>query len=483
MNINRREFVATAGAMSLMSLAGCNEWRALTKLAGDSPSAILFVAPEQSATDEVTHVIRRLSYGPRPEDLAYVRSIGIDAYIDEQLQPENIDDGDCDFITRRFETLDSPVGELFEYKKEFLHRELAQATLLRSIHSRRQLYEVMVEFWSDHFNIASSKGDCAWLKTADDRDVIRKHALGTFPDLVRASALSPAMLWYLDGRVNRRKNEQERPNENYARELLELHTLGIYGGYTQTDVMEVARCLTGWTVRSEELFGKGRVEFRPNSHDDGEKIVLGQRLPAGLGEGDLERVIAIVTNHSSTAQHIASKLCRRFIDEDPPQDTVDSVAAVFARTGGDIRNTLRALFASESFRSARDAKFKRPNRYVVSALRATGAETDNGDGVLEYLQRMGQMPFQYPTPDGYPDEPEPWMATLLWRWHFAAALGENRIAGVRVDWSTLEASAGGLSNLVNHLLGRTPTAAEERLFMAKDAGASLALASPTFQRF
>src|SRR5207302_4720804 len=161
---------------------------------------------------------------------------------------------------------------------------------------RRQLYEVMVRFWSDHFNIDPSKGDCKWLKAADDRDVVRAHALGRFSDLLRASALSPAMLWYLDGRVNRRARPDEKPNENYARELLELHTLGVHGGYTQRDVMEVARCLTGWTVRGtkQAKFGLGTVEFSVRLHDNGEKTVLGQRIAPGGGERDIDRVLEIV---------------------------------------------------------------------------------------------------------------------------------------------------------------------------------------------
>src|SRR5262249_37442309 len=153
--------------------------------------------------------------------------------------------------------------------------------------------------WSDHFNIDSSKGDCRWLKVADDRDVIQRHALGSFPGLLRASALSPAMLWYLDGRVNRRAAPGDRPNENYARELLELHTLGVHGGYTRQDVMEVARALSGWTVRSrhEVVFGLGKVEFRPELHDDGEKHVLGRVLPAGQGARDLDQVIDAAALH------------------------------------------------------------------------------------------------------------------------------------------------------------------------------------------
>src|ERR1041384_25647 len=197
---------------------------------------------------------------------------------------------------------------------------MVRAAVLRAVYSERQLYEVMVGFWSDHFNIDPGKGDCRWLKAWDDRAVIRKYALGdcglrepttlferlqtfwgggsgapktafNFPAMLRASALSPAMLWYLDGRANRKAGPSEKPNENYARELLELHTLGVHGGYTQKDVMEVARCLTGWTVRGKRQFSKATVEFQQRLHDDGAKEVLGQRIPTGLGERDLDRVL------------------------------------------------------------------------------------------------------------------------------------------------------------------------------------------------
>ncbi|MBI4556272.1 MAG: DUF1800 domain-containing protein [Candidatus Hydrogenedentes bacterium] len=442
-----------------------------------------FQATRSSAVDFETHLLRRLSYGPAPGDLDQLRAVSADAYLEQQLHPERIDDTFCESLVRRFETLAAPVGELFEYRPELLMKELAGAAVLRAVYSRRQLYEVMVEFWTDHFNIAASKGDCAWLKTADDRNVIRRHALGRFPELVRASALSPAMLWYLDGRMNRRRNPEEKPNENYARELLELHTLGIHGGYTQHDVMEVARCLTGWTVRSREWLKKGHVEFRPKWHDDGEKAVLGRKILAGMREKDLDRVLEIVATHPATAEHVAAKLCRRFISDSPPDDAVQRVAGAFSRTDGDIRDTLRALFTSEAFRTVRDTKLKRPYRFIVSALRASCAEVNSTEGVGEYLVRMGHVPFQYPTPDGYPEEPEPWLGTLLWRWHFASMLATNKISGVRVDWSRLAASAGNDAELTAHFLGRAPTTDEIRGYHACESGPALMLAAPAFQRY
>jgi uncharacterized protein (DUF1800 family) len=361
--------------------------------------------------------------------------------------------------------------------------ELSGATLYRAVHARAQLREVVCHFWSDHFNIDISKGECAWLKTADDRDVIRRHALGRFQDLLRASAKSPAMLWYLDGRVNRKRNPAEKPNENYARELLELHTLGIDGGYTQRDVMEIARCLTGWTVRDQKGFFKGRVEFHRAQHDDGAKVVLGHELPAGGGEADLERVLTILAQHPATARHVASKLCRRFIADDAP--ALDAVASAFTSSGGDIAATLAALFRSPEFAaaSARGAKLKRPFHFLASCLRATDAATDCGPRLQDFLARMGHAPFQHPTPDGYPEAASAWTGTLLWRWRLASGLARDEIAGTRIARAELEKRCGGASGMLAHLFGRAPSAIEiDTLRAAGPDALALALASPAFQR-
>ncbi len=488
MSLTRRE-VLSAGLL-LSSALGCRRLEEAIgiPLSGIEPPVGPFEAPAGAAIDPIRHVLNRLSFGPRPEDLARVRALGTGAataaaaYLEEQLDPASIDDRRAERAVRRLETLRLPAGELFEYRPRVLLDELTRGTLLRAVFSRRQLFEGMVHFWSDHFNIDASKGDCRWLKAADDRDVIRRHALGRFGDLLRASATSPAMLWYLDGRVNRKAGADDVPNENYARELLELHTLGVDGGYSQRDVMEVARCLTGWTVRSDELFGKGRVEFKPQRHDDGEKIVLGRRIPAGQGERDLDAVLDVVVNHPRTARYLALKLCRRFISETPEGGTVEEVAGAFAASRGDVKSTLRALFATEAFRASAGAKLKRPFRFVVSALRATGAVTDGGRRLQDYLLSMGHAPFQYPTPDGYPEDGAPWLGTLLWRWSFAAALAGGRIPGTAIDLERLRASFsdGGLRA---HLLGRLPSPEEAIAADSPEMDLALALASPAFQRY
>lgn len=424
--------------------------------------------------------LNRFGFGPAPGDVARVREAGADAWFEEQLHPEQLADDACEERLRRLTTLTLPAGELFEYKPLVLRRELTYATLLRAVYSRRQLYEVMVEFWRDHFNIDMSKGGCRWLKVADERDVIRRHALGNFRALLGASALSPAMLWYLDGRVNRVRQPGELPNENYARELLELHTLGVHGGYTQRDVMEVARCFSGWTVRGNVWFGRGEVEFRPRAHDDGAKEVLGRRIPAGLGAGDVDAVLDIVAAHPATARHIAEKLCRRFVADDPPADAVDAVAQRFAASGGDLRETLRALWSTGAFRTA-PPKFKRPFRFVASALRATAAHVSHGGTLGPYLMRMGHLPFSYPTPEGYPDERGPWASGLYWRWHFAGTLAADAMPGVHADWEALAASCGGVDGLAAHLVGRAPNDDERQLASSSELGPGALMAAPAFQ--
>jgi uncharacterized protein (DUF1800 family) len=250
-------------------------------------------------------------------------------------------------------------------------------------------------------------------------------------------------------------------------------------------------------VRSTErppYFQIGKVEFHPAQHDFGAKEVLGEQVPAappGLkleererwGRNELDHLLRIATRHPATASHISQKLCRRFIADEPPAQAVDQVAAVFRRTGGDIRSTLAALFATAEFRSHRGNKFKRPFSFVASALRACGAQTDSGLDLIAYLSRMGNAPFNYPTPEGYPDQAAPWMGTLLWRWNFAVALSENRIPGTRVDPAALRKDAGGDDSLMAHVLGRKATAAEAQAYHESGAELALLLASPAFQRF
>jgi uncharacterized protein (DUF1800 family) len=504
MNYSRRQFLQAGSSVALLATVGCDRLpQVVQQLYPQRPDRTgPFAPPAAESIDLISHALNRFTFGARPGDYARVKQLGADenaafkAFLDEQLQPEKIDDRYNESRVRRFETLAEPIGELFEYQERLLLKEITHSTLVRAVLSERQLFEVMVQFWSDHFNIDPSKGDCHWLKTADDREVIRKHALGRFPELLRASALSPAMLVYLDGRANRKASAREKPNENYGRELLELHTLGVHGGYTQRDVMEVARCLTGWTVRGTggSKMGIGTVEFKPYLHDPDVKEVLGQRIPAippranqeeqqRLGEQEFDRVLEIVALHPSTAKHIATKLCRRFIADDPPAAAVDRVAEVFSQSRGDIPQMLRALFATPEFLAQRGNKFKRPFNFIASALRATNADIDPSadERLVDYLRRMGHAPFHYPTPDGYPEEASPWLGTLLWRWNFVVALSEGKIKGTSIDLAALKQTFNGEAGLMAHLLGRQPAPDEMQSYHASGAGLALALASPAFQ--
>ncbi|HSI83989.1 MAG TPA: DUF1800 domain-containing protein [Candidatus Methylacidiphilales bacterium] len=495
MSVSRRTFLRVGGAtLAALTATSCDQLQRTAAPGsrdfsqGSNAKAEFPLLPTESVPSPLVYLINRISFGMRPGDYTRISALGktqelaAARYLEEQLKPESIDDSELHAQVRRLEVLAEPLAEMYEYKENYLLAQLTQAAILRATFSRCQLQELMVQFWSDHFNIDTSKGECRWLKAADDRDVIRRHALGSFPDLLRASALSPAMLWYLDGRVNRKSRPEDKANENYARELMELHTLGLHGGYSQRDVMEVARCLTGWTVRDKNQLRKGIVEFHPEDHDDGAKSVLGHEIPAGLGRGDLDRVLEIVTLHSSTAQHLATKLCRRFIADSPPSEAIKSVAATFLSTRGDIRATLRTLFQSPEFMAARGVKMRRPFEFIVAALRATNAACKRPEALMRYLVSMGHAPYQYPTPEGYSMESAPWMGTLLWRWNFAVALSANRVEGVEVDIPALrELYKGNDDALMTAVLGRTPEPAERDAYHDSGDGLALLLASPSFQ--
>src|SRR5712692_9848175 len=324
--------------------------------------------------------------------------------------------------------------------------ELQRAKLLRAIYSERQLYELVVEFWENHFNIFANKDDDRYLLTSYDRDTIRPFALARFRDLLGATAHSPAMLYYLD---NWRSSvprpytaTKDKPagidggiNENYARELMELHTMGVDGGYTQKDVQEVARCFTGWTIQKPNE--QGLFLYRPGLHDDGEKIVLGHKIPAGGGISDGERVLDILATQPATAHFIATKLARRFISDDPPSSVIDRAAAVFLKTDGSIRETLRAIVTSPEFFSPATyrAKVRSPFEYVAAAMRALNAETDGDRPVLDAIGRMGQPVFGRITPDGYADRADQWLSSgaMIARFNFASALATNRIKGTKIE--------------------------------------------------
>lgn len=474
----------------LLALSSCD--RMVTGInrswLGESPAPDLLPPPQGEQIDADFHLLSRASFGPWPGEWQRLKTMGRKAWIEEQLHPEHIDDQACDLRAERFESLQFSAGNAYEFRKPVLRSELTRHSLLRAIYSRRQLFEVMVEFWNDHLNIDLEKGDCIYLKPSDDRDVIRRHALGNFRDLIRASATSPAMLVYLDGQSNRvRRGSNDKPNENYARELMELHSMGVRGGYTQRDVIEAARCLSGWTFNRNRFWAlnQGEAYFRSDWHDDGPKTVLGRQIPAGGGARDVDLLVDIVCGHPSTARFIAGKLCTRLVSAQPPASLLQRVAGEFTRTRGDIKAMLRVIFGSPEFAQSQGALFKRPFKFMVSALRALMADTQASPALIEPLQRMGQGLFQYPTPDGYPDEELPWMGTLMWRWNFAMALANNTQNGASVDVPGLRRHLGfAPSQWFAQLIGRRPNAAEaaELSIDNETRLVGLILASPAFQR-
>jgi uncharacterized protein (DUF1800 family) len=347
-------------------------------------------------------------------------------------------------------------------------RELQQAKLLRAIFSEKQLQEVMVDFWFNHFNVFGQKDVERWLLTPYERDVIRPHALGRFKDLLTAVAQSPAMLFYLDNFMSQMEQpappqkfdadgnplpQPRRPglNENYAREIMELHTLGVDGGYTQKDVIEVARCLTGWSIGPRGNMG---FAFRPRIHDRGEKIVLGTRIAPGGGIEDGLRVLDILSKHPSTARFISRKLCQRFVADEPPQSLVDRVAEKFTQTGGDIREVVRSILTSPEFFSPKyyRNKVKSPLDLVASTIRATGASTDGAAPLIQAVARMGAPLYLCQPPTGYDENSAEWLssATMLERMNFAVALVGGRINGTRADVSRFTPS--GATNDPNRII-------------------------------
>lgn len=514
----------------------------------------------------IAHVLNRLGFGPAPGDFERVRTIGLDAYIDRQLHPERLQDSGMAARLARLRTVTKSTRELADsyfLPAQMARRlrqqrragdpamtppdarspaapqpdqeairaerqvlvELSEQKILRAAYSERQLQEVMVDFWFNHFNVFAGKGQTRMYLTEYERDVIRPHALGRFRDLLGATAASPAMLFYLDnwqsaapagtavparrapqsprrgmvragaaGQPPRTmadlprtaRNRSRGLNENYARELLELHTLGVDGGYTQADVQEVARAFTGWTIANPRQGGS--FVFDPRLHDGGEKRVLGHTLPAGGGRRDGERVLDILAGHPSTARHIAAKLARRLVADRPPPALVDRAARRFLETGGDLREVVRTIVTSPEFfaPAARRAKIKSPFEFVVSAIRATAAEAANAAPLVQAVRELGMPLFMCQPPTGYGDTAESWVNTgaLLNRMSFAVALAGGRIRGITVPMAgasslsparvlTREVLAGDVSAATAKTVAKAGTAAQ---------AIALVLGSPDFQK-
>ena len=520
---------------------------AAATLSASSPGSAVPAKPDDKT---ILHVLNRLGFGARPGDVARVRETGLAKYIDLQLAPERIPDAamaprlaDLETLTMNSRTLArdyylpaqmarreaqraeakndpaqpmdarnqrTPEQMALVRKQREVLVELTSQKILRAVYSDRQLQEVMTDFWFNHFNVFASKGPIEQYITEYERDVIRPHALGSFRDLLAATAKSPAMLFYLDnwqsvdpdagermaarralaqrrfgfGMPPRNPNATQPPkppqkrglNENYGRELMELHTLGVDGGYTQQDVVNVARAFTGWTI--DEPRQGGGFRFDPRLHDEREKIVLGHRIKAGGGQSDGEQVLDILAAHPATARFIATKLARRFVSDTPPPALVDRAAARFRETGGNIRDVVRTILTSPEFfaADAHRAKVKTPFEFVVSAVRATGSDVADATPLAQQIRQLGMPLYLCQPPTGYADRAEAWVnsGALLNRMNFALQLVSGRLRAVRPGGAAVgDTLAGGVSETTAATIAKASDPVQL---------AALTLGSPEFQR-
>jgi uncharacterized protein (DUF1800 family) len=513
--------------------------------ARQAPSAV----PADPDDRTIVHVLNRIGFGPAPGDLDRVRRTGLREYIDQQLHPERIPDAAMAGRLAGFKTVGLSTSELAReyYLPALMQRreaqraaaatpaarpdepmttpqspprpealrgerlvlaELTQQKMLRAAYSERQLEEVMIDFWFNHFNVFAGKGQTRIYVTEYERDTIRPRVFGKFRELLGAVAESPAMLFYLDnwqsaapaeaetmmnargrragvrGRPNMPPQPQNRRrgiNENYARELMELHTLGVDGGYTQKDVQEIARAFTGWTIDQPRQGGGFR--FDPRIHDNGEKVVLGVKIPRGGGKRDGEQVLDILAAHPSTARFIATKLARRFVADEPPAALVTRAAAAFTKTGGDIREVVRTIITSPEFfaPTAYRAKVKSPLEFVASAVRASGADVRNGMPLVQAMRQLGMPVYMCQPPTGYADKADAWVNTgaLINRMNFALSLSTDRRftsgAGTRIaaDEIARQVLAEDLSPATMQTVSRASNDAQR---------IALLLGSPDFQK-
>ena len=484
------------------------------------------------------HALERLTFGPRPGDLDEIRRLGLDKWLNLQLHPERVSENPV--LTQRLQPYESlrmslrdvalryaqrpgPAGQIGKLPDDPVERrrailaanppaviaeDLEESKLLRAIYSNHQLEELLVDFWYNHFNVFWGKGQDRFYVPAYERDAIRPHVFGKFYDLLLATAQSPAMLFYLDNwqsvgpnsfaaRFARGRNRRGL-NENYGRELLELHTLGVDGGYTQRDVIEVARCFTGWTLAPPRR--GGGFEYNDRMHDKGPKMVLGHLIRAGGGMEDGLEVLRILAHHPATAHHISFELAQRFVADDPPPSLVNRMAETFLKTDGDLRRVMETMLESGEFWSegAYHAKLKTPFEMVVSVVRVTGADVQSALPLARETARLGEPLYRKVEPNGYANVNAEWASSagLLERMNFALAVAQNRMPGVHVEpgyWEQLtqgdprqaedlllgEEASPQTQAAIQQALQATPQARPEQM-LALVAG--LTLGSPEFQK-
>jgi hypothetical protein len=406
-------------------------------------------------------LLNRITFGPTQADLDELNTLGYWGYIERQLKPASIDDSAVEtFLATNYPALAMTPVQLSGLAFGDVVDQLIRARIVRAALSRRQLLEVMVEMWTDHFNIYNQTSPESFLKIVDDREVIRPNALGSFPKMLRASAHSPAMLSYLDNNTNTRT----APNENYARELMELHSLSASGGYTQADVAAVARCFTGWTYFTGTASNAYTFRYNSGTHDTNAKVLSpifdvagGFQGPvtiparaAANGQQDGEDVLNILVVHPNTARFIALKMLRHLWGYDPPPSMVDSLAQVYLATGGDIKAMIRWVLEPTRLATA-PWKFKRPFHLFMSGLRALQATVTSPGSLRSPLTGAGHLPFAWVPPDGYPDSLDAWVGLLLPRWNFGASLLNNEYSGISVNTTALFAGLTSRTQVVDRI--------------------------------
>jgi uncharacterized protein (DUF1800 family) len=423
---------------------------------------IAFLAPGAARADDasdrqIIHILNRVGFGPTVDAVAHVKAIGIARYIDEQLDPDRIEEPAA--LTQRLATLDTqgldasqlfaqygpPPGEMSATQEAIdariqragaILQQARTARLYRALYSPRQLQEALVDFWFDHFNVYAYNGfDSLWVGDFEN-EAIRPKVLGHFRDLLLATAHHPAMLFYLDNQTSTAPGGLNARglfaglNENYAREIMELHTLGADGGYTQDDVVTLARIFTGWGFDYGNLSaGSGSAfAFDTSRHDSGEKIFLGQRIPAG-GEEQGIAAIDILAKSPTTAHHIAFELAQYFVSDTPPAALVNRLAQRFLESDGDIKAVMKTLLTSAEFRDSVGRKYKTPYQYVASAVRAAGAGIRSPTPLLGAMAEMGMPLYLCLTPDGYKNTEEAWLSpgATTARTNFAVLVGSGAL--------------------------------------------------------
>jgi uncharacterized protein (DUF1800 family) len=539
--------------LPVLAAAACAGHRAgVSALSPLSMSSATFPAADSA---DAAHLLDRMAFGPRPGDIAHVQAVGIGGWLEEQLNPARIDDSAGEaalapyrealrdptdlfeaFVPTRAAQLDSAQRRQMQMDERGLAQDVMMSALARHVASERQLLEVMTDFWTNHFNIYMPKDADRFLVADFVEKAIRPNALGHFEDLLVATAEHPAMLIYLDNAESVAPGSSPPParavvyapprrgfapmfapparmpaprpsapngiNENYARELMELHTLGVDGGYTQQDVIEVARIFTGWGVSRPRPEGPGHFAFEYHdwAHDPEDKTVLGVRF-RGQGMKEGLKLLHLLAENPATARHVSHQLCARFVADDPPDGCVDAAVAAWQASDGDIRAVLRSVVASPDFWAPenRSARFKTPLEFVASAVRAVGGEPDTTARLLGALQQLGEAPFMRLTPDGYPEAAAFWMnsGAILTRMNLALALASGRMPGVSEDLDSLVPVTGDYDALVDRvgavILGGQARPATLRTIRqqiadlpnqrnARNLAVALALGSPDFQK-